>query len=357
MSKDSLLVFNNFTADLKITSLWLRKGALFDPPGKEGLAHLSEHLFLRRTLKYEKLMEYLDSNYLIYNAYTDKELVYFYFLHPLGKEELAKSILEDCRDNIYVTDEELEKEKGIIINEQGSAEKNRIVQINRLADKNTWGYLYSRPILGTKETISSISKRDIKNFRMQENKSIKLDINIKEIMSGKVDGLVTVAVTYPFSKVTTLKDCVILDFISEYLSGGWASRLIKRMRIENNYAYWPTSKTEFLSETGYLRVYYSVQSKDLQDTLDILRNEIELLKDKAIVASDLELQKNIFEFKLKEKLSNIYTYVRWFGIRSNYFGMSGLEDYIRISEKLNSEDVRETAEKNLKKFSVTLLGS
>lgn len=360
MNKGSLLVFDNFKTDLKITSLWLKKGSIFDPVGKEGLAHLSEHLFMRRTSKfdrYEKLMEFLDSNYFIYNAYTDKELVYFYLLHPPGKENLAESLLEDCRNNIYFTDEDLEKEKKIIFNEQISAEKNRIVILNRLADKGIWAEnAYSRNTLGTKETIGEISKKDIEDFRFKNLREPDSNFKIKKMITqGNISGLLNVSITFPFAKFSSLKEAATLDLVSDYLAGGWSSRLTKKLRIENEYAYWPTYLTKFFSKTGYFRIYYSVSQKNLQNTLKIVDREIEIIKEKNSFL-DLELQKNIFKFKLKEKLSNIYTYVNWYGVRNRLFDIEAVDNYMGIIESLEPELLREIVGNNLRDSSVVLLG-
>ncbi len=146
----------------------MRAGSVFDPDGKGGLAHFSEHLIVNGSSKISQ-KEFWGIPASIgasSNARTGKTFMTVEL--EIAEKSQLKSATEyftHALTEIYLTDRMLEKEKGIVISEIEGRRSDPATlsmwHINyELAQGNTWG----RPQLGTKESVRSITKDDVEKF-------------------------------------------------------------------------------------------------------------------------------------------------------------------------------------------------
>lgn len=132
-------------------------GCLDDPI--KGLNHFVEHLlFNSKTAK--EFLEIFDSKGILYNGVTSYEYILFYCQGLKSDRQLMIDFCESLLSNFEITDEEFEKEKNIVLSEIDYYSENKIEVISNMLVGNK----DSHPILGSKESVSSITKLDIINY-------------------------------------------------------------------------------------------------------------------------------------------------------------------------------------------------
>lgn len=150
-------------------SMMIRAGSVFDPKGKEGLAHFTEHLLMNgSTTMTQKDFWGIAA---AIGAYANAKTSTTYMSVDLEiaiPEHLvqAQEYFSHALSEFHVTDEILEKERNIIISEiTGKESKNSLYKPLLLVDDyfanhTSWG----TPTLGTIESVQSITVQDVINF-------------------------------------------------------------------------------------------------------------------------------------------------------------------------------------------------
>src|ERR1700744_167806 len=146
--------------------LW-NAGARDEPEHKEGLAHFIEHLLFKETEKRNnsQILNRLELVGADLNAYTTKE--YTCIHASLLRQHLERTIdlFEDILFHSTFPQEELEKERGVILDEIASFldQPDEAIQddFEELLFK---GHPLGNNILGTPETVGAMDKADIKHF-------------------------------------------------------------------------------------------------------------------------------------------------------------------------------------------------
>ena len=153
---------------ISIVSAWFRAGSRFDPIGKEGLAHLLEHLYIKRTKNhpdYFERLKKLESLGIDSNAFTTYETVHFY--HTQQKEETYASLdlLLDVLNDYILIDDDIENEKKTVLNEMAENKLNPNEFIWNLSNQGLWkNSSMGRNFFGNEESINSIELGDLEKF-------------------------------------------------------------------------------------------------------------------------------------------------------------------------------------------------
>lgn len=183
-----LLLIPNNDATIISYGVSIGVGSLDENDDELGIAHFLEHMMFKGSKKYpgKTLINRLDELGTSYNATTSFEYT-DYEIHGLPQfhDELLTIIL-DMYFNPLIPAEDVEIERQIIIEEYNMRydDKNLRRYLNLLKlvtqEKNK---LYSRPIIGTKDSINKITALDLINFRKNKYLQNKTIITI----SGNID--------------------------------------------------------------------------------------------------------------------------------------------------------------------------
>ena len=111
---------------------WFNVGSADEPAGRQGLAHLFEHMMFRKTAtrgmgEFERIVN--NSGGTGINAYTSRDQTVYFFTFPNDKVELAADLESDRMANLVVDDEMFETEKGAVLTEKnrGLDDPNRLL--------------------------------------------------------------------------------------------------------------------------------------------------------------------------------------------------------------------------------------
>lgn len=177
--------------------LAINVGSILEDDNQQGLAHFMEHMNFNGTKNFpdNELVDFLQSLGIKFvqhlNAYTSFDETVYMLAVPLDKpENLDKGLLvmEDWAFNAELTDEQIEKERGVVLEEMriGLGPDRRM--LDRYLPKLMNGSKYaSRLPIGTKETIENFKPEVLRRFHKDWHRPdlmaiiIVGDINVDEI--------------------------------------------------------------------------------------------------------------------------------------------------------------------------------
>lgn len=163
-------------------------GSKYETKEENGISHFLEHMYFKGTKKrpsQKELAEVLDKIGGIYNAFTSQEYTGYYAKVSSENAKLALDWVSDILFNSLFPEEEIEREKGIIIEEINMINDNPMAAVQLLWQK----VLYDdQPagwhIAGTKETVQRMKRENLISYMktqyVAENTIVALAGNFKE---------------------------------------------------------------------------------------------------------------------------------------------------------------------------------
>src|SRR5580698_1181278 len=150
--------------------IWIGTGSREEADHETGLSHFVEHMVFKGTKNRsaEQIARSVDSIGGGLDAFTSKELV-SYNVKVLD-EHLpdAFDVVADLVRNPLFQKEDIEKEKGVILEELKMEVDNPEYLLHEIFSSNFWkGHALGRPILGTKQTIRSFDREKVESFYRQ----------------------------------------------------------------------------------------------------------------------------------------------------------------------------------------------
>ena len=306
-------------------------GSRFELAEEEGLAHFIEHCIFKGTEKRKAfdIFTDLDSVGGELNAYTNKEEICVHASFRKAHFSIASELLGDIVQNASFPEEEIEKEKEVVLDEIISYLDSPSERIYddfeaELFKGNSLGY----NTLGTKKTVSRFKRDDLKRYLQRyfipSNMIISFvgGISVDELrrtleddfgaFKGEGD-LPTCHPVAPFEsfKVRAKKS----NFQTHTVIGGMApsyhederramtlltnvlggpalnSRLILSIREKYGYAYNIEANYTSYSDVGFWSVYMGTDKKYLDKALALIYDEFELIRKNKLTTKELSQAK------------------------------------------------------------------
>lgn len=144
--------------------VFAKTGSCNEASEESGISHFVEHMLFkgtkRRTSK--EIVSAIEGKGGELNAFTDKELT-CYTARVIDTEiNTAIDVLADMYQNSVFSPEELEMEKGVVLEEISRSQDNPEGYVHHLFMENRWkGCVHGREILGKPETVSSLKSANL----------------------------------------------------------------------------------------------------------------------------------------------------------------------------------------------------
>lgn len=361
------------------SSVWINAGSRMDPPNKQGLSHFFEHLLYTRTLNYpnrQSRLEEVEKNGFLYNAFTTVQSQHYFYAHTPSKSEKALSLLLDGLEHSLIEKNDIDREKDIIVAEERDNFNDPSSYIWRLANKGLWeNSQIGKDFYGDKKSISSITHTDIDSFinnnfapenilfifinsNTEESKQIDEISKFIPTVSGSMHDaphetfqvkpvayerreIDTVQLAFSFVCPPALgRNRVLQDFISHYFASGWTSRLIQKLRVENNLTYWVYPTNVYLPETGYLRFTLSTKPEFAEQVYELFQKEVEAIKRSHIPLSAMQSHKVQMLAELERNSIDYNWLMQWYGYVSLIFNQTKtIEEYASDIDSVNEKQV------------------
>src|ERR671921_978874 len=147
-------------------------GARTERPEENGMAHFLEHLVFKGGHKfddYRKVNETAERMGAVLNAYTSHDLVAFHITCRAEVAAEAIDLLTDFVGRPKLDEAELDRERGVVIQEIARAHDQPSVVAEHLIDRAAFGeHPLGRPVLGPEEHLRTFSRDAILAFRRRQ---------------------------------------------------------------------------------------------------------------------------------------------------------------------------------------------
>jgi predicted Zn-dependent peptidase len=309
-------------------------GSRDEPENKAGLAHFIEHLIFKRTEKRStnQILNRLESVGADLNAYTTKEYtcVHASFLNPYLDRTL--DLFNDIMFHSTFPEEEMDKEKSVILDEISSYLDQPEEAINDdFEDMLFAGHPLGNNILGTTESVQHFTREDVINFRKANyrtneivvavlgnytlnsvvNKGSKHFADVEENNPSKErikPGTIAQSNTTIYKPImqahcilgtqaysTHQSQKVALMLLNNYFGGnGMSSVLNLQIREKYGIAYTIESNFSPLSDTGIFSIYFGTDKEKQTRALSLIFKEIKKLRENPLNELQLQKAKNKF---------------------------------------------------------------
>ncbi|MEI6774027.1 MAG: pitrilysin family protein [bacterium] len=163
-----------------------KAGSIYENKENNGISHFLEHLFFKGGKKYptpKAVAEVVDKFGGEFNAYTGDEFAGYYVKCAPEFIDKAIDVLADMMNHATFNAEELEREKGVVIQELKMYEDNPMAmamqkwQSYYLGDNS-----YGRPVIGTEDNIKAFTQQMLIDHKQQ----LYTKDNLIIVVAGKI---------------------------------------------------------------------------------------------------------------------------------------------------------------------------
>jgi predicted Zn-dependent peptidase len=311
--------------------IWIGSGSRAERGAENGISHFIEHMVFKGTENRtaEEIARSVDSVGGGLDAFTSKELVSFNTKVLDEHLPLAFDVLADLVQNPLFREADVEKEKGVILEEiKMEADQPEFV-LHETFISNFWkGHPLGKPILGTKETVKKFSPELVQDFyrriyspgnilitaagHLDHEDTVNLVRNRFDdfpqrgtlpenvtpkahapIILKKKDSLEQVHITLgvPAYKLAH-KMRFPLYVLNTVLGGGMSSRLFQNIREKQGLAYAVYSELNLFSDTGCFTVYAGTADETAKQVVTSVVQEFRNLKEDLISEDELRRAKD-----------------------------------------------------------------
>jgi zinc protease len=165
--------------------LYVHAGSAYENPAKAGISHLLEHMVFKGTAKrppgavasdIERAGGYL-------NASTGFDQTVYKIDLPSEHWKLGLDVLQDMIFGATIDPVELESEKKVVLSELERGEDSPQRRLFQAMQPMVWpGSSYELPVIGTRESLASITRDDIKRYIAEHYQPQKMLL----VVTGKV---------------------------------------------------------------------------------------------------------------------------------------------------------------------------
>ncbi len=375
-------------------------GSKYEEKKVNGISHFLEHMCFKGTIKRPKAIDIskeLDALGSQYNAFTAQEYTGYYAKSDAKHFSKIFDIVSDIYLNSTFPEAEMQKEKGVIIEEINMYEDmpNRHVQdlMMKLLYKDQpagWN------IAGEKKNILRMKREDFVKYKkehylpestvivvagsvteqkvMREVNKIFGDIrNGKKVPKNKThdlqkkpEALIKFKKTDQTHFVLAMrshdlfsKKNATLLVLGGILGGGMSSRLFQKLREEMGVGYYVRAYNDAFTDHGFFQISAGVDNKRIDEVLEAILEEIRKLKIGNVGEEELNKVKECLIGNMKLSLESSDDIANFYGgqelLKKKIFNP---EEKARDIRKVNSQDIKDLANEIFEnnKLNLALIG-
>src|SRR5664280_1409525 len=289
-------------------------GSRYETPKNTGISHFLEHMAFKGTTKRPSAMDIaslIDGVGGECNAFTSKEITGYYVKAAATNVDLCLDVLSDMLQHSKFDQGEIDKEKGVILEEKNLYEDTPSRHIGDLYEILLYGDTpLGREIIGTKEVISGVNRHDFVDYMQSlysasnltvvvaggiktaeiekkveqyfgEMKSFDIIRHIKQLeeqikpalfVQKKTTEQVHVGLGFRTVSVHN-EEKHALSVLSAILGGGMSSRLFSEVREKRGLAYYVRTGSEHYQDVGNLVSTAGLDPKRVEEGISVIVNE------------------------------------------------------------------------------------
>ncbi|MFD0587532.1 M16 family metallopeptidase [Paenibacillus sp. GCM10027627] len=377
--------------------IWVKTGSRNETKDNNGISHFIEHMLFKGTDKRsaKDIADLFDGIGGNVNAFTAKEYT-CYFAKVLDEHlPMAVDALSDMFFNSQFDENELAKEKNVILEEIAMYEDTPDDKVHDEASRSAFGdHPLAYSILGLKERLEAMNGDTLKSYMNErytiENTVISVAGNVEE---GKLLELLEAQFghfarrsnpivpeapqfqgNYAFYKKKTEQNHICISFpglsnkddklyamvlLNNALGGGMSSRLFQEIREKRGLAYSVYSYHMGYADSGLFTVYAGTAPKQTKEVLDLTMEQLHELSVKGLGGDELHRGKEQLKGSLILSLESTSSRMNRIGKNELMIGRHyTLDELLARIDRVTMDDVQEVTKRMLSvPFSVAMVGS
>lgn len=359
--------------------IWVKTGSRNETSEMGGISHFIEHMLFKGTERYsaKDIAEQFDAIGGNVNAFTSKEYTCYYAKVLDEHLPIAVDVLSDMFFRSLFDEEELRKEKNVIVEEISMYEDTPDDMVHDLLAEAAYGsHPLALPILGTEEKLRQMEPGHLRAY-MKEKYTIE---NTVIAVAGNIDdGIIDLLERYfgdfdnrgqsdtlvkpdflgelKFHRKKTEQNHICLSFpglpigdrnqyamvlLNNALGGGMSSRLFQEIREKRGLAYSVYSYHSSHADSGLFTVYAGTAPKQTKEVLDLTKEILHDVAKRGLTESELRKGKEQLKGSLILSLESTGSRMNRLGKNELMLGRHyTLDEMIDRIEAVSMEDVNE----------------
>jgi predicted Zn-dependent peptidase len=378
--------------------VWIKSGSRCEVAASNGISHFVEHMLFKgtRSRTAQHIAREMDSIGGNLDAFTGKETICFNVKSLAEHVPIALDVLADLVLNPVFAATDIERERGVILEEIKIDEDNPDVLVHELFTQAFWkDHPLGWPILGTTETVAGLDQRSLMEYHAdrfhsgnmvlsaagnldhdhfvetitQKFSTLPSGATLHELPAPEAEARiiqrnkksleqVQICLGVPAPPITDENRYATL-ILNTVLGGGMSSRLFQTIREERGMAYSIYSDLSPYRDTGTLCVYAGTSTGKALEVVDLILAEFRKLKQEPLSAEELTRAKDQVKGNILMGLESSNARMANLARQEMYF-----QEFITVDEiiaricEVTAEQVQQMAQRLFddERIAVTLLG-
>ena len=366
--------------------IMLAAGSRYETPDTSGIAHFAEHMFFKGTERRPTARDIgneIDGIGGEFNAFTGKEYTGYYVRCAGQHRSIALDVLVDMLRHSTFDPEEIDREKGVIVEEMNMYFDTPRDYISGVYDSLLYG---DQPlgwdIIGRKETIRAANRDTFLGYIDTWYKPERMVVGI----AGKIDGDLQAEIERLLGDLPAMEtgapdaaevgrngaaqvkihtkasdqahlclgvpsyplvhpDRYALQLLSTVLGTGMSSRLFTEVRERRGLAYYIYAINHSYTDAGSLFSQAGVDIERIDEAVTTIVTELRKITDEAVPADELEKARNVAKGRFVLQTESPHGLVM-FGLRREVLEGEATEpeDVLAGLDAVTAEDVQRVAQ-------------
>lgn len=343
--------------DTKAVTIFVfaKVGSRFEPKAINGASHFIEHLMFKGTTKRPNTLaisKELDGVGAQYNAFTSKDWTGYYVKINHEHADLAVDVVSDMLLRSLFDPKEIDRERGVIIEEINMYEDNPLMSIEDLFETAIFGERHPLGwnIAGPREVIRKVTREELLGYRDRFYHAG----NMLVVVAGKIDGRThrmlasafrtlkarpKTPIAKPYTIPASIKPVRLkfkegeqvqlalgtlaysytdrrlpaLNVLSIILGGNMSSRLFIQVRERRGLAYSVHSSSNPYEDTGTFMIHAGLEKTRVDEALRVILDELKRMKTTKVGPAELKRAKEYVRGKMVLDFEDSDAQASWYG--------------------------------------------
>jgi predicted Zn-dependent peptidase len=364
--------------------VWMGTGSRQETPEENGISHFIEHMVFKGTASRsaEDIARAVDSIGGNLDAFTAKEMVSFNAKVLDEHLPIVSDILSDLVLHPLFHEEDIEKEKGVVLEELKMEADSPEYVVHELFSGTFWkDHPLGKPILGSRETVKRFSRERLdgyyRKYYVPSNIIVTAAGNLTharllEVFKERFEGLppngavpsspppstharlnqrhkksleqVHLCMGVPSYPITHEKRYA-MSVLNTLLGGAMSSRLFQNIREKRGLAYAVFSEVSAFRDTGCISVYAGTSRESVNEVVRLILEEFRLVKQERVPEEELRRAKDNLKGSLLLGLESTGSRMANIARQYLYFGrFFSLDEMAEGVELVTADEVQQAAQ-------------
>mgnify|MGYP000082519795 CR=1 FL=1 len=382
-----VIVQEDHSINLVAVDVWIKAGSADETSSNNGVSHFIEHLAFKCTGKRApgQIDMEIESLGASIEARTSRDWTHFYTTVASRYLDKALDVLSDVVTNPKLREEDVEKERGIILDEisRDRSDPWRLLRDTLFAEAFSL-HPYKYPAAGSAESVSKISRDTITAFYnsyytpsnitvvlvgditsaegaaavkksfggFKKTSSSRPEIPVEPVREHQIRKKITqpanlayLAVGFPAPSVKDKPDIYAMDVLVSYLGFGYRSWVVSELKT--NKGLMSSGDSSFLTQkyTGIASINVSCEPNKLKDVEDAIFAHIAKIREKPISDFELNTAKRSLEAEFAFNNETFEGRANSLGFYDSIDSFEIALNYVQNIRNVTAEDVLAAAKK------------